>query len=121
MRSFKYKVLIILLGALSINLYANAALDINTASQTELESIKGFGPVKAKAIIDYRKAHGRFKSIEELDNVSGIGSGTIEKVRKALSIAPSDQSNNTLARTHPQHLRKTISTTNGVIDEFSAK
>jgi competence protein ComEA len=118
MESLSYKALIILILSFSINWYAYAALDINTATQTELEGIKGFGPVKAKAIIDYRKAHGRFKSIEALDNVNGIGPGTIEKVRKALSVSASER-NETSTQSSEHKAIKKLSTTSGVIDEFT--
>jgi competence protein ComEA len=121
MRCLITKAILAIVCAVLINSIACAAVDINTATQTELENVKGFGPVKAQAIIDYRQKHGHFKSIDELDKVSGIGPGTISKVRKALSISPPDQSNNTLTRTHLQHPKKTLSTTNGVIDEFSAR
>lgn len=121
MRCLFTKVIIAIVSVVLINGIACAAVDINTASKTELENVKGFGPVKAQAIIDYRQKHGRFKSIDELDKVSGIGPGTISKVRKALFISSSDQSNKSLAKTHSQHPKKTLSTTNGVIDEFSAR
>lgn len=63
-----------------------AALNLNTASQAELEGVKGIGPVKAKAIMDYRKQHGDFKSVDELDNVRGIGEATIVKLKKQLFV-----------------------------------
>ena len=66
-----------------------AALDINTAKQSELESIRGVGPVKAKAIIDYRAAKGPFKTLEELDNVRGFGKASIEKLRTELVVVQS--------------------------------
>jgi hypothetical protein len=47
MESLSYKALIIVILSFSINFYSYAALDINTATQTELEGIKGFGPVKS--------------------------------------------------------------------------
>ncbi len=60
---------------------ALGAVNVNTATQAELEALHGIGPVKAKAIIDYRAKHGPFKSLEELDNVPGIGKATLEKMR----------------------------------------
>ena len=60
---------------------ALGAVNVNTATQSELEALHGIGPVKAKAIIDYRAKHGPFKSLEELDKVPGIGKATLEKMR----------------------------------------
>lgn len=61
-------------------------VNINTATLEQLESVPYIGPTKAQAIIDYRSAHGKFSSIDGLDNVKGIGSKTIEKIRKYLTI-----------------------------------
>ncbi len=63
-----------------------AVVDINTATQSELESIKGLGPSKAKAIIAYREKSGGFKTLDELDNVKGFGKSTIAKLRGELSV-----------------------------------
>lgn len=61
------------------------ALDINTADQKELESIKGIGPVKAKAIIDYRKKNGPFKSVDDLANVKGMNAKGIASMKGELT------------------------------------
>lgn len=65
-----------------------AAVNINTATQSELEAVKGLGPAKAKAIISYREANGGFKSLDDLDNVKGFGKASIEKLKDELSVAP---------------------------------
>ncbi len=57
-----------------------AAVDINTATQSELETLKGIGPAKAKAIVEYRSQIGQFKSVNELTQVKGIGANTIQKL-----------------------------------------
>ena len=49
-----------------------AGVNINTASEAEFEALKGIGPAKAKAIVDYRNQHGHFKSIDDLEKVSGV-------------------------------------------------
>jgi competence protein ComEA len=63
-----------------------AAVNINTASQSELEAVRGLGPAKAKAIIEYREANGAFKSVDELDKVKGFGRASIDKLRDELSV-----------------------------------
>ncbi|HUQ27562.1 MAG TPA: ComEA family DNA-binding protein [Usitatibacter sp.] len=60
---------------------AFGAVNINSATQEQLESLNGVGPVKAKAIIDYRNKHGRFKTLEEIKDVDGIGDATFAKIR----------------------------------------
>ena len=80
------KLLLALASALLFALPAWAAVDINTASQAELEKINGIGPTKAKAIVDYRKQHGAFKSADELEKVPGFGKKTTEKVKKDITV-----------------------------------
>jgi competence protein ComEA len=81
-----------ILAAMMIAGSAWAGVDINTASQSELESVKGLGPSKAKAIISYREKNGNFKSIEELDNVKGFGKSSIAKLRDELTVGSSRSS-----------------------------
>ena len=56
------------------------ALNLNTASVQELEKIKGIGPKKAKAIIEYRKTH-KIKNADELKNIKGFDENTIANVK----------------------------------------
>ena len=65
---------------------ANGLININTASQRELETIPGVGPVTAKKIIDYRDEYGRFDSINDLTNVSGIGEKTLKKLEPYITV-----------------------------------
>jgi competence protein ComEA len=68
---------------------ALAVVNINTASQEEFVALhKGLGPAKAQAIIDYRKAHGPFKSVDDLKHVKGIGAKRLEKLRADLTVGP---------------------------------
>ena len=80
------KIILTLVAFLSFSISAIAAVNINTATQAELESLQGIGPVKAQAIIDYRKKNGGFKSVDDLKNVGGIGDATLEKLRKDISV-----------------------------------
>lgn len=61
-------------------------ININTASQIELESLSGIGPVIAKAVIQYRLENGPFKDIEKIQEVSGIGPVTFEKIKPIITV-----------------------------------
>jgi competence protein ComEA len=65
---------------------ASAVVDLNTATAAELDALKGVGPAKAKAIIDYREKNGPFKSVDELDKVKGFGIKTVEKLRPDITV-----------------------------------
>lgn len=65
---------------------ALAALNLNTATKDELVALPGIGPAKAQAILDYRSAHGPFKSVEELKDVKGIGAKRFEKLKSELTV-----------------------------------
>ena len=56
-------------------------ININTASETDLEALPGVGPVTAAAIIDYRTQNGPFSAVDDLIDVSGIGPSTLEQIR----------------------------------------
>jgi competence protein ComEA len=64
-------------------------LDINTASAAQLETLPRIGPATAKAIIDFRKQHGPFRSIEELVRVPRIGPKTLENLRGQITVSGS--------------------------------
>lgn len=61
-------------------------ININTASADELGWLPGIGPGLAQRIIDYRESHGPFTSIEQIMNVSGIGSGKYEDIRDLIAV-----------------------------------
>lgn len=61
-------------------------IHINTASAAELTALPGVGEVIAERIVAYRAANGPFHSIDELDNVKGIGSTTLEKIRPYVAV-----------------------------------
>lgn len=81
------KIIFIFLATLAFSISAIAAVNINTASQAQLESLPGVGPVKAKEIINYRKKNGSFKSLNDLENVNGIGPKTVKDMRKDAKIS----------------------------------
>jgi competence protein ComEA len=80
-------VLALALGLAVCPLIALAAVNINTATKDELVALPGIGPAKAQAIVDYRKAHGPFKTIEELKDVKGIGAKRFEKLKPDLAVS----------------------------------
>lgn len=62
------------------------AVNINTATEAQLKAIPGVGPVIAKAIVEYRTKNGKFKKIEDLKSIKGIGDKTFESMKKMLSL-----------------------------------
>lgn len=64
---------------------ALAAVDVNTADAAVLEGLPGIGPSKAQAIIAWRTANGPFKSLDDLDQVDGIGPSTLANLRDQVS------------------------------------
>jgi competence protein ComEA len=61
-------------------------VNLNTATQAELELLPGIGPAMAKRILDYRAEHGKFTSVEQLDSVRGIGSRTMSRLRPLVTV-----------------------------------
>ena len=61
-------------------------IDLNTATAPELELLPGIGPALAQRIIADRDARGRFRSLNDLDRVSGIGPRTIERLRDKVKV-----------------------------------
>lgn len=63
-----------------------SVVNINSATQTELESLPGIGPSLALKIINYRKENGKFSSIEQIKEVSGIGDAKYNELKKYITI-----------------------------------
>ena len=61
-------------------------ININTADSTGLQELTGVGPSTAEKIINYRNENGKFKTIEDLKNVSGIGDKTFEKLKDKITV-----------------------------------
>lgn len=82
---------------------ALAAVNLNTATVEELQSLKGVGPAKAKAIVEYRKKNGNFKSVNDLNNVSGFGDKTVAALKNEVTVGdkavpPATKTNETKAK-----------------------
>jgi competence protein ComEA len=66
-----------------------AILDLNAATEKQLETLPGIGPVHARSIIASRNARGgRFKRLEDLLDINGIGNETVEKIRPYVVLGP---------------------------------
>lgn len=65
---------------------AGEPVNINTADAAALEQLKGIGPAKAKAIVDYRKQHGPFASPADLAKVPGIGEKTVAQLGSQITV-----------------------------------
>lgn len=61
-------------------------VDLNTATEEQLDALPGIGPVMAKAIVAWRAANGRFTSVDQLGEVDGIGPGRLEKLRELVKV-----------------------------------
>jgi competence protein ComEA len=61
-------------------------VDLNTATLEALDGLPGIGPVLAQRILDWRTAHGRFSSVDELGEVSGIGEATLDDLRPVVTV-----------------------------------
>ncbi len=62
-------------------------VDLNTADAAMLDSVPGIGEVIAGRIIEYRNSIGKFKTVDELLNVKGIGEKTLEEMRDYLTVS----------------------------------
>lgn len=71
----------------TVGLVSDGRVDINQADAELLDTLPGISAAKAAMIVEYRKQHGGFHSVEELDNVSGIGPGTVAKLAKLACVS----------------------------------
>jgi len=63
-----------------------AKVDLNSADEAELMTVKGIGKAKAKAIIEYRQKNGPFKSVDDLTKVKGIKEKSLQKFKNQLTV-----------------------------------
>jgi competence protein ComEA len=64
-------------------------LDLNRATEKEIETLPGIGPVLAERIVEYRQSRGSFHHIEQLRSVKGIGKEKFERIRSLVSVTSS--------------------------------
>ena len=69
--------------------FAGDRINVNTASAKQLQEATGIGEKTAKAIIQYRKSHGKFTKFAELKNVKGIGDKKLKKLKSSLKLSGS--------------------------------
>ena len=65
---------------------SSGLININAASETELETLSGIGEVLAATIVEYRTQNGPFASVEDLMDVSGIGPATLDEIRDQVTV-----------------------------------
>ena len=65
-----------------------ALVDLNEAGAAELESLPGIGPVTAAAILDHRRREGPFRSVESLQEVTGIGPVKLSRIEDLVTVTP---------------------------------
>lgn len=65
---------------------AQSVVNINTADETQLQTLSGIGPAKAQAIISYRTDTGLFQTIEDLKKVTGFGEKTFERLQSSITV-----------------------------------
>lgn len=65
---------------------SNNLININTANQSELETLTGIGPSTALKIINYREENGKFKTIEDIKKVPGIGESKFDAIKNEICV-----------------------------------
>lgn len=94
---------ILLLSVFIVPQSAFALVNINTAAHAELTTLTGIGDVKATAIIDYRNTHGPFTAIEDITNVSGIGTVTFNNIKNDITVGDGSEAAQEATPTEDTH------------------
>jgi competence protein ComEA len=61
-------------------------VDLNTATLEQLDGLPGVGTITAQRILDWRSAHGRFTSVDQLREVSGIGQARLNQLKRRVQV-----------------------------------
>ena len=65
---------------------ADSKVNLNRASADELQALPGVGPVLAQRMVEWRKAHGRYRTVDDLQEVKGIGKKRMEQLRSFVTV-----------------------------------
>ncbi|NKB81816.1 MAG: hypothetical protein GKS05_08020 [Nitrospirales bacterium] len=83
---FMLCICLLLNGVPSTTLANEGKIDLNTATPQQLQTLKGIGKALAKRIVQFRKEHGPFTTIQDIQKVSGIGKDTFSNLEHAVTI-----------------------------------
>jgi competence protein ComEA len=73
-------------GATGSGVTPAAPVDLNTASEADLDALPGVGPTTARAIVAFREAHGPFHQVDDLTDVQGIGPARLDALRELVKV-----------------------------------
>jgi competence protein ComEA len=73
-------------------------VNLNSATAAELQQVPGIGPATAERILQARKANGKFKSVNDLQAIRGIGPKRLEKMKKYLTVGSATQNQKAATR-----------------------
>jgi len=73
-------------GATDGGVTPSAPIELNTASEADLDALPGVGPTTARAIVTYREAHGPFRQVDDLTDVQGIGPARLDALRELVKV-----------------------------------
>lgn len=89
--SFLCVLLMFCVSAMTVS--AGQKININKAGVVELATLKGVGEKTAASIVEYREAHGNFKTIQEIVNVKGIGEKSFAKLAELITVSDEEAQN----------------------------
>lgn len=81
-----------------VSLHDPALLDLNRATADELEALPGIGAVLAQRVVAFRESAGRFRTVEDLRGVKGIGAKTFDRLKSLITVSTSETQRETERR-----------------------